>query len=166
MNEPLTGLPDRITMHEQIESALHDAKRSKELFSVVFIGLDSFRDINDTEGYEMGDQVLQEVAKRLKETIRAKDNVSRVGGDEFIVILREIKDIEDAGKLATKILKALQPVYMVNSKRVHATASIGVSTFPKNGRDARKLIRAADTAMTRSKKSGGDQVTTHEDRRS
>ncbi len=166
MHDPLTGLPNRVMMNSLLADALNDAKRSKELFAVVFIGIDSFRDINDTEGYDMGDQVLQEFARRLKEVIRPKDSVSRVGGDEFIVILRAIKDIDDAGKLAVKIHKALQPVFMVNSKRVHATASVGVSTFPKNGRDARKLIRAADTAMSRSKKEGGDRVTTHEDRRS
>ena len=164
-HDSLTGLPNRRALQDALTAKLNESKRNKEMFAVIIIGMDRFKEINDTEGYEMGDTLLKQVAIRLETVAKKDDIVARIGGDEFAVILRNV-DPDQAAKATAKIHSALQEVFMINSKRVHATASIGGSVFPKNGRDIRKLLRSADTALTQTKKAGGNALKFYEERRS
>jgi diguanylate cyclase (GGDEF)-like protein/PAS domain S-box-containing protein len=164
-HDSLTGLPNRRLLQDSLGAKLNESKRNKEMFAVLIIGMDRFKEINDTEGYDMGDTLLKQVAVRLETAVKKDDLVARSGGDEFTVILRNV-DPDKAAKSTGKIHSSLKEVFMINSKRVHATASIGGAVFPKNGRDARKLLRSADTALTQTKKGGGNAFKFYEERRS
>lgn len=154
-HDALTGLPNRLLFRDRLEQALAHARRHKHRTpAVMFLDLDRFKQINDTFGHDAGDMLLKEVANRLRRCVRESDTVARLAGDEFTVLLPDIEEEADAFTVAEKILAAMQaPVHLGTEERV-ITTSIGISLFPRDGRDADALIKSADTAMYHVKGSG------------
>jgi len=150
----LTGLPNRTSFHNEFESALLHAERHSRRVALLFLDLDQFKLINDAAGHPAGDELLTQVALRLKETVREEDIVARLGGDEFTVLLDDIQSVEDAGLVAEKILQQLGTPFRLAHSELVATASIGISLFPSDGLDAATLLKNADTAMYRAKEKG------------
>lgn len=150
----LTGLPNRMLLKDHLARAIALAQRYKRKAAVLFLDLDGFKLINDSLGHSVGDRLLQSVAKRLIDCVRASDTVSRHGGDEFIVLLSELREAEDAAIAARKVLQAVAASHSIDQQDLHVTTSIGVSIYPDNGLDAETLIRNADTAMYQAKEHG------------
>jgi diguanylate cyclase (GGDEF)-like protein/PAS domain S-box-containing protein len=153
-HDALTDLPNRILLRDRITQAIVNARRNSTQVAVVFLDLDQFKHINDSLGHASGDKLLQSVAARLISCVRSTDTVSRQGGDEFVVLLSEIKQAADAGNMARKILTALKACHALEGRDLHITASIGVSTYPEDGDDAEILMKNADTAMYQAKEKG------------
>ncbi len=151
----LTTLPNRKFFNEQLIIALANAKRYGHMLGVMFIDLDRFKHINDTLGHTVGDQLLQEVAKRLKSCLRAGDTVSRWGGDEFIILLHQINNVENAAKVANRILKKMEKPFILSKHKLHISLSIGISIYPSDGENPENLIKNADAALYKTKDSGG-----------
>src|ERR1700730_1500773 len=150
----LTDLPNRLLLKDRITQAIVAARRNNTKVAVLFLDLDGFKDINDSLGHAVGDEVLQSVAKRLVSCVRSSDTVSRQGGDEFVVLLSEIKQSSDAGIAARKILTAVTASHKFDQHVVQLMTSIGLSTYPEDGQDTEILLKNADTAMYQAKKSG------------
>ena len=150
----LTGLPNRMLMTDRIGQAIALAPRHKKKVAVLFLDLDGFKHINDSLGHPTGDKLLQSVAKRLVGCARASDTVSRQGGDEFVVLLSELEQTEDAEVLARRMLEAVAKAHSIDERDLHVTTSIGVSVYPDDGLDAETLIKNADTAMYEAKENG------------
>lgn len=150
-HDPLTGLPNRSYFHDFLGHALARAQREKFQVSLLFIDLDRFKHINDSQGHEVGDQVLRVVANRLDELLRADDFVARLGGDEFAIILMHPPASRAASGVARKLLKALAEPFKLERRRYTVSASIGISVFPDDGLDANTLLRQADLAMYQAK---------------
>jgi diguanylate cyclase (GGDEF)-like protein len=150
----LTDLPNRVLLNDRINQAIAFAERYSKQLAVMFVDLDHFKKINDSHGHALGDKLLQEVAVRLVASVRRSDTVSRQGGDEFIVLLSQVGYAEDAVFIARKILGCLAAPYSIDQKHLFINASIGVSTYPGDGKDAETLIHKADTAMYDAKKLG------------
>ena len=150
----LTGLPNRLLFSVNLTQTLERAKRHKYLVGLLFIDLDRFKIINDTLGHAAGDHLLEKIAERLKQSVRAEDTVARLGGDEFTIILSQIHHPEDAAILAKKIIETLSQAMEVNQQEVVTSASIGISIFPDDAQTGEDLAKAADAAMYRAKDSG------------
>jgi len=150
----LTGLPNRMLLNDRVDQAIAFAARHMNKIAVLFLDLDGFKHINDSLGHPIGDKLLQSVAQRLSVCIRGSDSVSRQGGDEFVVLLLELKQPEDAAVSAKRILQAVAQPYSIDQHDLHVTASIGVSIYPDDGLDAETLIKNADTAMYQAKDNG------------
>ena len=150
----LTGLPNRMLLNDRIEQAIALAPRHGKTSAVLFLDLDGFKHINDSLGHSIGDKLLQSVAERLITCVRGTDTVSRQGGDEFVVLLSEMAQPEDAAITARRVLQAIAEPHLIEGHDLHVTASIGVSVFPDDGRDAETLIQNADTAMYQAKENG------------
>jgi len=150
----LTGLPNRILLNDRITQAIAFAARHAIQIAVLFLDLDGFKHINDSLGHAVGDQLLQSVAGRLVGAVRGSDTVSRQGGDEFVILLYEMKDAEGAVVSATRLLAAVARPHTIAGHDLHVTASIGVSIYPDDGMDAETLIKNADTAMYQAKENG------------
>jgi diguanylate cyclase (GGDEF)-like protein/PAS domain S-box-containing protein len=150
----LTDLPNRMVLKDRLTQAIATAHRNNTQVAVIFLDLDQFKHINDSLGHAIADKLLQSVAVRLVSCVRSTDTVSRQGGDEFVVLLSEIKHATDAGITARKILTALIASHGVDRHSLHVTASIGVSTYPEDGEDAELLIKNADIAMYQAKQKG------------
>jgi diguanylate cyclase (GGDEF)-like protein len=153
-HDELTGATNRVLMLDRLESAIVRAQRSAARVGLLFLDLDGFKQINDTLGHAAGDQVLRLAAQRLASVVRESDSVSRYGGDEFVVLLAEISSPADAAPIAGKVLDALAVPAMIGSHPISLLASIGIAIYPEDGADAVTLIRHADAAMYRSKRSG------------
>ncbi|WP_017717084.1 CHASE2 domain-containing protein [Kamptonema formosum] len=156
-HDPLTGLPNRKLFCERLSQALEWARSNSRLVALLFLDLDGFKGVNDTLGHEMGDSLLKAVAGRLTGCLRASDTVSRLGGDEFTVILPAIPGMPDAAKVADKILDTLSQKYLIDGHAVSVSCSIGIALYPLHGEDADTLINAADAAMYRAKQQGKNQ---------
>jgi len=150
----LTSLPNRGLLDDRLEQGIALAQRYSRKLAVLFIDLDHFKHINDSLGHLIGDQLLREVALRITPCVRGSDTVSRQGGDEFIVLLSEISQAEDAAVIADKIRLAVLEPYTIESHLLHLTVSIGVSIYPEDGADPESLIQCADTAMYHAKENG------------
>jgi diguanylate cyclase (GGDEF)-like protein/PAS domain S-box-containing protein len=150
----LTDLPNRQLFMDRLEQAIAHARRSGSEFSLLFIDLDRFKDINDTLGHRFGDQILVHAANRLKNVVRESDTVARLGGDEFTVLLPDTSRPEDIAETAEKILAALSAPLALEGKTLFIAASIGVSRYPGDGADGESLLMNADAAMYRAKESG------------
>ncbi len=156
MHDALTGLANRRLLFEELAIAVTSTKENKETIALAFIDLDKFKSINDTEGHDTADLLLKEVAVKLAGGVRSEDVVARFGGDEFIILLRKIKDPDDAEEIIKKVLESLQPIYEINNKQLHVKASIGITLCPKDGKDIAHLIKNADTALYEAKDAGGN----------
>jgi diguanylate cyclase (GGDEF)-like protein len=150
----LTGLPNRMLLSDRIGQAIVLAPRHRKFVAVLFLDLDGFKHINDSLGHPVGDKLLQSVAKRLVDCVRASDTVSRQGGDEFVVLLSEVEQLEDGAITARRMLQAVAQSHSIDQHDLHVTASIGVSVYPADGLDADTLVKNADTAMYQAKENG------------
>jgi diguanylate cyclase (GGDEF)-like protein/PAS domain S-box-containing protein len=150
----LTGLPNRMLLNDRIGQAVASAKRRKKQVAVLFLDLDGFKHINDSLGHPVGDKLLQSIAKRLAATVRGADTVSRQGGDEFVVLLADLSNADDAVNMAARMLRTVAEPHSVGLHDLHVTTSIGVSVYPDDGGDAETLIKNADTAMYQAKENG------------
>jgi diguanylate cyclase (GGDEF)-like protein/PAS domain S-box-containing protein len=150
----LTGLPNRMLLNDRIGQAIIMAQRSNRQVAVLFLDLDGFKHINDSLGHPMGDKLLQSIGKRLVHCVRGGDTVSRQGGDEFVVLLSEVRQPEVAAAMATRILAAVAKPHSIDKHELHITTSIGLSAYPDDGLDAETLIKNADTAMYQAKEHG------------
>ena len=153
-HDSLTGLPNRTLLLDRLDQALAQSRRDKTRVGVVFLDLDRFKSINDTLGHAVGDELLKKVASRLSKVVRGVDTVSRLGGDEFIIVLRELRYAADATLVVEKILRALALPVSVLGNELCVTPSIGISIFPDDGDEAMQLLKNADTAMYSAKARG------------
>jgi diguanylate cyclase (GGDEF)-like protein len=153
-HDALTKLPNRSLFSKLLGQLIGQAQRHGKLLAVAFLDLDRFKQINDTLGHEAGDQLLQEVARRLKTCVRESDAIARLGGDEFVVLLPELRDEQDAANVARKILTALAKPFTLLGQDFRVTASIGISTYPVGGLDEQTLTKNADIAMYHAKEAG------------
>ena len=153
-HDALTHLPNRLAFESQLDHALRICARENRQLALMLIDLDNFKNINDTLGHHVGDSLLQQVATRLRESVRASDLVARLGGDEFVVVLPEIEGPLTAARVADKIQMTLAENYRVGEHLLYTTPSIGISLFPGDGTDAGILLRNADSAMYHAKNVG------------
>jgi diguanylate cyclase (GGDEF)-like protein/PAS domain S-box-containing protein len=152
--DALTGVLNRVLLTDRLSHALVRTKRDKGLMAVCYLDLDGFKLINDNFGHDAGDQVLVEIARRIKETIREGDTVARLGGDEFVVLLLGLQAADECVGSLNRLLKAVSAAMLVNGKSVSISASIGVSLYPGDEQDADMLLRHADRAMYTAKHQG------------
>jgi diguanylate cyclase (GGDEF)-like protein/PAS domain S-box-containing protein len=150
----LTGLPNRVVLHEHIAHSISLARRHHGHVAVLFLDLDRFKNINDSLGHSSGDKLLKSVSERVLKTVRNSDTVCRLGGDEFVVLLSEIAHPNDAGSCAQKILLSLNSPHPIGRHNLQVDCSIGISIYPKDGDDAEMLIKNADAAMYCAKEKG------------
>ena len=155
--DALTHLPNRRLFQERLQQAVRRANLAGGKVILLYLDLDGFKEVNDAMGHQGGDQLLIEVARRLKEVVRVTDCTSRLGGDEFTVILEDVPDFQPAIKVATSILALLQAPVMVDSYATYISASIGITVYPDDASDAADLIKNADQAMYEAKKLGRNQ---------
>ena len=153
-HDPLTGLPNRITLQDRLNQAIVHAQRRHCQAAILFVDIDRFKIINDTLGHAAGDQLLIQVADRLRQCVRAEDTVTRPGGDEFVVVLDDVTHGDDVIKVAEKILFHLREPFTSQGTLLHSTASIGISLYPSDGHDTEALLTHADIAMYRAKSLG------------
>lgn len=151
--DPLTGLPNRLQMDNHLQYALSLAKRNDGFFAVLFLDLDHFKNINDTLGHSIGDKLLIELSKRLTVSLRDQDTVSRMGGDEFIILLPS-SDAHGTIQVAKKLLDSIAQSFFIEKYQLSITASIGIALYPNDGVDIEMLSKNADTAMYRAKDEG------------
>lgn len=156
-HDQLTELPNRSLFRDRVEQAIRKASRKNVFVPVIFIDLDKFKDINDTLGHKVGDILLRDVARRLKSVIREGDTVARIGGDEFTVLLEEMATLEGVSGRAALIVEALERAFDIEDHKLYVTASVGIAIYPSDAQNMEDLFRAADTAMYRSKGSGGNR---------
>ena len=150
----LTGLPNRAHFDEQLALAIGEAQRSERIVALLFIDLDRFKQINDTLGHTAGDQLLLHVAQRLQSVIRQQDMISRMGGDEFTLVLRQCDGPHDAAIVARRLLGALHQPLLLDGCEMFVTASIGISLYPQDGQTTTKIKKSADNALYRAKDRG------------
>jgi diguanylate cyclase (GGDEF)-like protein/PAS domain S-box-containing protein len=163
--DPLTGLPNRRSLTSQLQRASAGSLRHRQHGALLFIDLDKFKSVNDTLGHAAGDQLLQQVATRLTDSIRTADTAARLGGDEFVVMLETLDTDEAKAQalaelIAAKLLRRLNDDYPLNDQSVRCTPSIGLALFPRDGADPDTLMRRADHAMYRAKAAGRNTVRT------
>jgi diguanylate cyclase (GGDEF)-like protein len=158
-HDPLTGLPNRLLFYDRFSQIMAHARRNQEKFAVIMMDLDKFKDINDRLGHDAGDQLLRSVSERLSSQMRDGDTVARFGGDEFLLLLPGMKQIEDLEPLGQKIQQAFQQPFAVSGQALSIGASIGIAVFPDDGSDRDALVQKADFAMYRAKAVGGNRWT-------
>ena len=153
-HDQLTGLPNRLFLAAYLPGALAESARSGAILAVLFLDLDHFKHINDSRGHEVGDKLLQSVAQRIQATVRREDVVVRMGGDEFVVVLRTAKGADQINETAARINEALSGPIMVDNRPLVTTVSIGVSLYPRDGANMGELLRHSDAAMYQAKDHG------------
>ncbi|KAF0218365.1 MAG: sensory box/GGDEF family [Geobacteraceae bacterium] len=154
----LTNLPNRVLFVDRLKQAKAHANRAKTHMAVLFLDMDRFKIINDTLGHPVGDKLLQSLAKRLVLCVREIDTVARIGGDEFIIVLENLKEVSDAEKIACKVLATLSAPHMIDEHELFITASIGISMYPDDDEDLDNLIKKADVAMYAAKGQGNNTL--------
>jgi diguanylate cyclase (GGDEF)-like protein/PAS domain S-box-containing protein len=155
-HDVLTDLPNRLLLKDRLTQAISLARRNHGQLAVLFLDLDGFKHVNDSLGHAIGDKLLRSVAARLSACVRKSDTVSRQGGDEFVILLSEVKNAADAAISAAKIITELKREHTIGEHRLHITVSIGISAYPNEGEDADMLINNADRAMYHAKQCGRD----------
>jgi diguanylate cyclase (GGDEF)-like protein len=153
-HDALTGLPNRMMYSQLLNRAIQSARRYDRQFAVFFIDLDRFKIINDTLGHGAGDQLLQEIALRLKQAVRSADVVARLGGDEFVLLVDEVNDLSQVATVAHKVLSAASKPMVLMGEKCRVTASIGISIYPKDAEDEQSLMKTADIALYLAKEEG------------
>ncbi|MGA9070576.1 MAG: EAL domain-containing protein, partial [Terracidiphilus sp.] len=154
LNDPLTGLPNRRCLMEKISSMVSRTRRKENLFALLYIDLDGFKQVNDSLGHQVGDALLVQMASCLRSWIREGDLLARLGGDEFLVILDRLYSREDAALVATNLLKSISHPFQVKGHELTIGASIGISIYPDDSVDAEQLLQQADSAMYAAKREG------------
>ena len=157
-HDALTGLPNRTLFDDRLATALKHSARRDEMVAVLFLDLDRFKIINDTLGHSVGDALLVALSRRLRASVRDEDTVARMGGDEFIFILRGLGSPEDAVKPAQKILDAMRPTFHVRGHELYVTGSIGIGLCPNDGVEPDQLLKCADIALYRAKERGRNRL--------
>ncbi|MCB1151680.1 EAL domain-containing protein, partial [bacterium] len=155
--DQLTGLPNRFFVMSYIEHALRRARRGERCVALLFMDLDNFKTVNDTLGHAAGDELLKQAADRIRSVLRECDTAARLGGDEFLLVLEDLADADQAEAVADKVVQAFSRPFLVASRRLHATASVGVSVFPHDGGSVEELMQNADTAMYQAKTHGRNE---------
>ncbi len=153
-HDHLTGLPNRLLFENRLRSALDSSRVSEQLGAVLFLDLDRFKQINDSLGHPVGDQLLKAIAARLKLQLRNVDTVARLGGDEFIILLPSLQQAQDAEQVAQKLLHCFSAPFEIDAHEFFISASIGISLYPQDGMDVATLVKNADAAMYQSKAKG------------
>jgi len=161
-HDVLTGLPNRILLSDRMTMEIARANRSKELVGVLYLDLDRFKIINDTLGHASGDILLEKVSRRLEEITRKCDTVARVGGDEFVIIVPQIKDAKHTVSVANRIIETLKYSFDIDDNELYISPSIGIVVYPYSGQDVETLLKNADTAMYQAKEGGKNTYKTYE----
>lgn len=156
-HDTLTGFPNRTLFRDRLNQAIALAERTSKLIAVIFMDLDSFKNVNDTMGHKVGDELIIKVSRKLSESFRRSDTVSRFGGDEFLIMVGNLKSTGDVSKIADKVLNVFKTPFTVRSQEIHISASFGIAVYPFDGKDADTLIRNADIAMYEAKSRGKGQ---------
>ncbi|MEM3609624.1 MAG: diguanylate cyclase, partial [Candidatus Anstonellales archaeon] len=154
-HDVLTGLPNRLLFFDRVNMELNRSIRNGTFISIMMMDLDKFKDINDRLGHSAGDEVLKEVSTRIRNIVRKVDTVARMGGDEFVIVLSDLKERRDIEEIAERIIEEISRPYKISLDVVEISPSIGISIFPEDGNDPETLIRRADIAMYKSKHKGG-----------
>jgi len=153
-HDPLTGLPNRTLFTDRLSLELIRAQRSGKQLAVMLLDLDNFKEINDSWGHTVGDEVLKIIGRRLPEFLRKSDSIARMGGDEFLILLPDIERAEDARRIGLKLLDAFKDPFAVEGKELPTTTSIGFAVYPDDGHETEILIKNADIAMYSVKEGG------------
>jgi diguanylate cyclase (GGDEF)-like protein len=153
-HDSLTRLPNRSTFETRLEAAISKASQNNEQLAVIYVDLDRFKQVNDTFGHAVGDELLRQVSARLRRCVRHSDTVARIGGDEFSLLLPGLRDGCEANRVAESILQTFDSPFEIRGVEMSVTCSIGISLYPADGLDAATLQRNSDTAMYRVKKNG------------
>lgn len=153
LHDTLTGLPNRAMLNQRIDSLIHK-RRSGDMAAIMLLDLDHFKDVNDTLGHAVGDQMLREIACRLRGAVREDDLVARLGGDEFAIILNNVQSMDNAAKVAQKIIDTIRTPIVLKDHTLHADCSVGITMFPQDGEDKDQLVKQADLALYKSKEEG------------
>ena len=157
-HDALTGLPNRVLLDDRLHQAIAHADRDMRAFAVLVCDLDRFKLINDSLGHRAGDELLQEVARRLSTVVRTADTVARFGGDEFVLIGTSIADADDAAELASRVIDVLQAPVRIAGIDIHTSPSIGIAMYPDDGTTIEALLAHADAAMYSAKQNGRGNV--------
>ena len=153
-HDVLTGLPNRALLKDQLRTALARAERDESGLALMFVDLDNFKSINDSLGHPVGDKLLKAIADRFLSALRQGDTISRIGGDEFIVLLPEIADLKDAIEVAKKLLEITGRTLRIDGYNIKSTLSIGIACYPEHGNNAKALMNSADNALYQAKNMG------------
>ena len=153
-NDPLTKLPNRARLLDRLDVDLAQARRHGRNLAVIYIDIDFFKYVNDSWGHSIGDALLQSLALRLKRSLREADTVARIGGDEFVVLVPELRQSEDLAGIAGKLLTLISRPFALSGRSIQVAASIGIASYPEDGAEAEDLLRNADAAMYRAKELG------------
>lgn len=156
-HDQLTNLPNRMLLLDRMESSLKKAEQDSLKLSILFIDIDGFKEVNDTFGHSVGDKLLKAIAMRLQNCVRSSDTVGRLGGDEFLILLDGINNLDNVLKVAEKVRLACNKVFVVDGHSLNLSSSIGIAMYPEMGKTYQQLIQVADQAMYKSKKAGGNQ---------
>ncbi|RKR67525.1 PAS domain S-box-containing protein/diguanylate cyclase (GGDEF)-like protein [Acidovorax sp. 94] len=160
LHDALTGLPNRVMFNDRFARVLESARRYGRRAAVLYVDLDGFKSVNDQWGHAAGDQLLQQVARRLEDCVRAEDTVARLGGDEFGIVLAAIDQVEDCEVVADKVLSAMAQPFVLDSAVAQVSASVGAGLYPRHGSDAEALLAQADAAMYAAKQAGKNRFST------
>lgn len=158
-HDQLTDLPNRVLLMDRLKTALAQSRREQSHLSLLFIDMDGFKQVNDVHGHLSGDSLLQKIAQRLLECVRNSDTVGRLGGDEFLILLKGTGKLSEAVMIAEKIRHALAQPFEFDELKLSLSPSIGISYYPEHGDCEQQLIQRADQAMYKAKESGGNCVT-------
>ncbi|SPE30533.1 putative Diguanylate cyclase [Burkholderiales bacterium] len=161
--DPLTGLPNRVAMQSLLSAELANAERNKAMAAILFIDLDRFKQANDTHGHAFGDRLLIQAANRIRNHVREDDVVARIGGDEFTVILSEVKTTREAASVARKLIQSLSRRFEIEGQTIYTGASVGIAMYPDDGTGGAELLKMADTAMYRAKSAGRSRFAFYEE---
>ncbi|MBH0038023.1 diguanylate cyclase domain-containing protein [Pseudoalteromonas sp. SWN166] len=157
-HDVLTGLPNRSLLMDRLQSTLIKAQRNDSFFSLLFIDIDGFKAVNDTYGHSVGDKLLHSIAIRLSSVIREYDTVGRLGGDEFLIILDNLKSLTEADFIKLKLLAQFKATFTLDELSLNISPSIGIANYPEHGQTDHELIKHADQAMYKNKQRGLDNV--------
>jgi len=162
-HDPLTGLSNRLLLNDRLEHAINHANRFDKCIAIVFCDLDNFKPINDTYGHAIGDEILKQIADLFRRILRKEDTICRFGGDEFVILLEEIRSFEHLNRILKKIQSITDETFVVGGNRLKVGMSIGTATYPTDGNDTQELLRRADEAMYRAKKKGKNMIVFYQD---
>ncbi|MEH7440185.1 sensor domain-containing diguanylate cyclase [Neobacillus drentensis] len=160
-HDMLTGLPNQRLFKDRLDKAIMEAARYNRKMAVMYMDMDGFKQINDTFGHDVGDELLKQFAKRVKGCIRDYDTIARQGGDEFTVLLPEILYEQDALEIAQRIINSLQELWKIGEHAISISSSIGIAFFPKDGIERQELLKYADRALYRAKEEGKNKYQTY-----